>query len=551
MELVERAPALQVLEDRLRGVASGTGHTVLLGGEAGIGKTSVLKTLAQRRGAAALWWGACDALQTPHPLAPLQDIARSSEVRFGARLGADAGRAALFEAVLTELQQALRPTLVVIEDVHWADDATLDLLTFLGRRIDRAGCLLVVSYRDDELTPTHPLRRLLGGLPSSLVTRLELPRLSPAAVEELARGALQSPAGIHATTHGNPFFVTELLRHRADGVPRSVQDLVLARFARLGPAAQAVVRLASVVPARIERWLVDELLGTNVAAIEECLDSGLLTTAPSALCFRHELARVAIESSLSEPVAQALNADVLKARAVADGRPVSLARLVHRATRAVDSAAVLRYAPEAPRQAQQRAALDTAGICFMFAQAHHGAMRHVSPIRQQLGFRTIFNLLGPLSNPAGAKRQVVGVPSPRFVEPIAQALGQLGATKAWSVHGSGLDELTTTGETDVAEWRDGFVRLFKITPEAVGLPRAALADITGGAPAHNATELAALLDGKKSAYRDIVMLNAAAAFLVADKVETLREGVELAAEVIDDGRAKGALDTLIATTKAT
>ena len=199
---------------------------------------------------------------------------------------------------------------------------------------------------------------------------------------------------------------------------------------------------------------------------------------------------------------------------------------------------------------QQREALDKAGICFMFAQSHHGAMKHVSPIRQQLGFRTIFNLLGPLSNPAGAKRQVVGVPSPRFVEPIAQALGQLGATKAWSVHGSGLDELTTTGETDVAEWRDGFVRLFKITPEAVGLPRAALADITGGAPAHNATELAALLDGKKSAYRDIVMLNAAAAFLVADKVETLREGVELAAEVIDDGRARSALDTLIATTKA-
>ncbi len=199
---------------------------------------------------------------------------------------------------------------------------------------------------------------------------------------------------------------------------------------------------------------------------------------------------------------------------------------------------------------QQREALDKAGICFMFAQSHHGAMKHVSPIRQQLGFRTIFNLLGPLSNPAGAKRQVVGVPSPRFVEPIAQALGQLGAVKAWSVHGSGLDELTTTGETDVAEWRDGFVRLFKITPEAVGLPRAALADITGGAPEHNATELAALLDGKKSAYRDIVLLNAAAAFLVADTVETLREGVEKAAEVIDDGRARRALDTLIATTQA-
>ena len=197
---------------------------------------------------------------------------------------------------------------------------------------------------------------------------------------------------------------------------------------------------------------------------------------------------------------------------------------------------------------QQRRALDEAGICFLFALAHHGAMRHVSPIRQQLGFRTIFNLLGPLSNPAGARRQVVGVPSPRFVEPVAQALGALGAERAWSVHGSGLDELTTTGETEVAEWRDGQVRLFRITPEAVGLPRAALADITGGAPDYNADALSRLLDGEKGAYRDIVMLNAAAAFLVGNAVETLREGIDLAAAVLDDGRARKALDTLIAVT---
>ena len=198
--------------------------------------------------------------------------------------------------------------------------------------------------------------------------------------------------------------------------------------------------------------------------------------------------------------------------------------------------------------AQQRHALDTAGICFLFAQSHHRAMKHVSPIRQQLGFRTIFNLLGPLTNPAGAKRQVVGVSAHRFVEPVAKALGALGAERAWSVHGSGLDELTTTGESEVAEWRDGAMRLFRITPEAVGLPRAALADITGGAPEHNAKALLALLDGAKGAYRDIVMLNAAAAFLVADKVETLREGVELAGAVLDDSRAKAALAGLVAAT---
>ena len=199
---------------------------------------------------------------------------------------------------------------------------------------------------------------------------------------------------------------------------------------------------------------------------------------------------------------------------------------------------------------QQRQALDEANICFLFAQAHHGAMRHVSPIRQQLGFRTIFNLLGPLSNPAGAKRQVIGVPSSRFVEPIAQALGQLGAAHAWVVHGSGLDELTTTGETEVAELKDGHIRLFTVTPEAVGLPRAALADITGGAPDYNAMVLRALLSGERGAYRDIVMLNAAAAFLVAGKVETLKEGIVFAARVLDDGRALEALETLIKVTAA-
>ncbi len=202
---------------------------------------------------------------------------------------------------------------------------------------------------------------------------------------------------------------------------------------------------------------------------------------------------------------------------------------------------------EAEPEAQRRA-LDEAGVCVLFAPAHHGAMRHVSPIRQELGFRTVFNLLGPLSNPAGAKRQLLGVYDGRWVDPLARVLGALGATRAWVVHGDGLDEITTTGTTHVAEWRDGGVRLFNITPEAVGLPRAALADLRGGDPAENATALRALLDGVAGPYRDIVLMNAAAAFLVADKVETLREGVELAAMSIDSGSARASLDKLIALT---
>ncbi|HEX3364919.1 anthranilate phosphoribosyltransferase [Phenylobacterium sp.] len=193
---------------------------------------------------------------------------------------------------------------------------------------------------------------------------------------------------------------------------------------------------------------------------------------------------------------------------------------------------------------QQLKALDEAGICFMFAPAHHGAMRHVSPIRAELGFRTIFNLLGPLTNPAHAERQVVGVFAERWVAPTAEALKILGSERAWVVHGGGMDEMTTTGETSVAELRDGQVRLFTVTPEAVGLPRAALADLTGGTPKQNAQALRQLLAGQKGAYRDIVLLNSAAAFLVGETVETLREGVDLAAAVIDDGRAQAALDKL-------
>jgi len=198
----------------------------------------------------------------------------------------------------------------------------------------------------------------------------------------------------------------------------------------------------------------------------------------------------------------------------------------------------------APADAQRRA-LDEAGLCFLYAPAHHGAMRHVMPIRTELGFRTVFNLLGPLSNPAGARRQVLGVAELRRLEPLARVLGALGAERAWVVHGQGLDELTTTGANEVAEWRDGGVRLFHIAPEAVGLPRGQLDDLRGGDAAHNAAALRRLLEGESGTYRDVVLLNAAAAFLVADAVETLREGVDRAAASLDTGKAKGALERLI------
>ncbi|MBN9670689.1 anthranilate phosphoribosyltransferase [Roseibium aggregatum] len=191
--------------------------------------------------------------------------------------------------------------------------------------------------------------------------------------------------------------------------------------------------------------------------------------------------------------------------------------------------------------------LHKAGIGFMFAPLHHAAMKHVGPTRMELGTRTIFNLLGPLSNPAGVKRQMVGVFARKWVEPIAHSLKELGSEKVWVVHGSdGMDEITTTGPTFVSELNNGTIRSFEISPADVGLPVAEAGDLKGGLPSENAEALRAVLGGAKNAYRDIVLFNAAASLIVADKVADLKEGVELAARSIDDGSAAYTLEKLVA-----
>lgn len=186
------------------------------------------------------------------------------------------------------------------------------------------------------------------------------------------------------------------------------------------------------------------------------------------------------------------------------------------------------------------------GFAFMVAPSHHPAMRHVAPVRTELGTRTIFNLLGPLSNPAGVKRILLGVFSRSWLEPIAQTLRDLGTERAWVVHGSdGLDEMTTTGPTYVVELADGNIRSFEISPEDAGLPLAAPEVLKGGEPSENAAALQAVLDGAKNAYRDIALLNAAGALVVAGKAADLKAGAKLAAEAIDSGKAKNLLAAVI------
>lgn len=191
-----------------------------------------------------------------------------------------------------------------------------------------------------------------------------------------------------------------------------------------------------------------------------------------------------------------------------------------------------------------------AHVGFMMAPRHHGAMRHVGGPRVELGTRTIFNLLGPLANPAGVRRQIMGVFAPEWVAPLAEVLGRLGAERAWVVHGQGLDELTTTGSSLVAEWTGTEVRTFEVTPEEAGLPRASLDDLRGGDAAHNAEAIRAVLSGVKGPFRDAVVLGAAGALVVAGRAAELREGVFLAARAIDSDAARRALDALVRITNS-
>lgn len=191
--------------------------------------------------------------------------------------------------------------------------------------------------------------------------------------------------------------------------------------------------------------------------------------------------------------------------------------------------------------------IEKAGIGFMFAPAHHSAMRHVGPTRVELGTRTIFNLLGPLCNPANVGRQLLGVFAPEWVEPLAEVLKDRGSTSVWVVHGNGLDEMATTGETKVSALYNGVIKNFIVSPEDAGLSRVDISALKGGDGAHNAKALRGVLQGDKNAYREVVLLNTAASLIVAERTEDLRGGVEIAAKAIDDGASLAALDALIAT----
>jgi DNA-binding CsgD family transcriptional regulator/tetratricopeptide (TPR) repeat protein len=344
-KLLERSAELALLTKHLDLVREqSSGRLGVVGGEAGVGKTALVRAFCGQATGYRVLWGACDALFTPRPLGPFVDIAATTGGEL-ARLAA--GRARPYEvasAMIAALHGA-SPTIIVLEDMQWADEATLDAVRLLSRRIESAPGLVILTYRDDELGPTHPLRFLLGELPrQDSVFRVRLQRLSAGAVATLARPAGVDADELYRKTAGNPFFVTEVLASSDDEMPSTVRDAVLARAARMSADARALLDAVAIAPPQADVWMLEAVAGDKVHALGECLGSGMLARQNGSVAFHHELARLAIVESIAPDRALALHRRTLSALAWPPTGTPEPARLAHHAEAAQDSEAQLRYA---------------------------------------------------------------------------------------------------------------------------------------------------------------------------------------------------------------
>jgi DNA-binding CsgD family transcriptional regulator/tetratricopeptide (TPR) repeat protein len=352
-DLLERAGEFSKLGECLEEVQrSSRGRVALVGGEAGVGKTALLRRFCEECGPSArILWGACDPLFTPRPLGPLLEVAEAAGGELEEVLASGVMPHEVVAAIVRELR-ARSPSVFVLEDVHWADEATLDVLRLLARRVETVPALIIASYRDDELDRRHPLRIVAGELATSAtVTRLKLAALSQAAVAQLAEPHGVDADELYRKTAGNPFFVVEALAARADEIPETVRDAVFARAARLSPPAKRLLEAVAVLPQQAELWLLEELAGDAIDALDECLASGMLSSESGGVAFRHELARLAVEESIAPNRRLDLHRRALAALADPPAGARDLARLAHHAEAAGDVGAVRRFAPAAAARA--------------------------------------------------------------------------------------------------------------------------------------------------------------------------------------------------------
>jgi DNA-binding CsgD family transcriptional regulator/tetratricopeptide (TPR) repeat protein len=364
-ELLERAHQLEALDELSHGVAAGhSGRLVLVAGEAGVGKTAFVHRFCdEHEPSARVLWGACDALFTPGALGPLLEVAEAVGGEFEELVTSGGVRPHQVAAATGHELVRRRPTFLVLEDLHWADHATLDVLRLLGRRITTVPALVIATYRDDELERTHPLQIALGDLAARpSVERLKLEPLSPEAIAVLAAPHAVDAGELHLATGGNPFFVTEALAAGEQRIPPTVRDAVLARAARLSPDARSLLEVVAIAPRRVEPWLLEILAQGDVDSLGECLGSGMLTAEPRGVAFRHELARLAFEEGIPPSRRFALHRAALEA--LSDHGRNDPARLAHHAEAAGIPELVLLHAPAAAEHASSTGAHREAAAHF-------------------------------------------------------------------------------------------------------------------------------------------------------------------------------------------
>jgi DNA-binding CsgD family transcriptional regulator/tetratricopeptide (TPR) repeat protein len=489
MRLLERERELAELGDAVRDAIVGRGGVLLVHGEAGIGKSSLIGALRDQPPAGSrVLVGACDALSTPRTLGPLRDLTPF----VGPRLG-DALRAGDREEVLTALQEELASapgTVLVVEDVHWSDEATLDVLRFLGRRIDELRAVLVLTYRDDELDRDHPLARLLGDLRVN-VRHLPLRRLSAAAVGELTAHSGVDPDRVFALTDGNPYFASELIASAdAAHVPRTVVDAVTARLRRLDRATQSHVEQLAVIPSAVSVAELGHLVPGGLGALGTAEEAGLVTVRPEAVQFRHELTRRAIVDTLPASRRIALNARVLAMLLDVGGDP---GRIVSHAVEAGDVEAIVQWAPRAARDAAVSGAHRQAAEHYRAALAHPEAYGRAERTELLENFAIEAYTLGRGSEAVEAQTEVVRLrrdqqdpaalgASLRWLSRFQwlagnRAAAESAAAEASSVVG-GLDDqgllaITLSNEAQLAMLANELPRAIDLATRAIALAKAA------------------------------------------------------------------------------
>jgi len=407
-ELLERSRELSELERQLEAIgAREDGRVVLVSGEAGIGKTALLRAFRDAHASGPRFlWGACDPLFTPRPLGSVSDVAEQAGGELGDLITRGPQPFEIGESLLREL--AARPSVLVLEDLHWADEASLDVLCLVARRVETVPALVLASYRDDDLDRDHPLRMVLGELARNRsTTRLRLERLSETAVSTLAEPRDMDPRELYRTTEGNPFFVTEVVAAGEERIPSTVRDAVLARVDQLPPPGARLLEAVAIGSQATELWLLRVLAPDVVSTLDDCLRAGMLTADGDAVAFRHELARLAIEESLAPDRRRSLHRAALAALAEPPGGDPDPTRLAHHADAAQDTEAVQRFAPAAAERAAAVGAHREAAAQYALAlrYAEDLPIEHQAQLLDRTAHEYV--LVGRLTDAVGLRRRAV------------------------------------------------------------------------------------------------------------------------------------------------